>query len=113
VIQQSQAEFGVKALCQVLRVSRSAYYEWLGRDLSQRQKVDQHLKAEIEQIWASKRQSYGYPRIHAELVAAGWQIGRKRVARLMQELGLQAKKPKPFKPKTTLSAPIMLSPLIT
>lgn len=105
MIQQSQAEFGVKSLCRVLKVSRSGYYDWLGRAENERQKADQRLKGEIRQIWEQKRQSYGYPRIHAELVAAGWQIGRKRVARLMQELGLQTKKPKPFKPKTTLSDP--------
>jgi putative transposase len=105
VIEQSQAEFGVKSLCRVLKVSRSAYYDWLGCELSERQKVDRDLKAEIRQIWESKRRSYGYPRIHADLVVAGWRIGRKRVARLMQELGLQAKKPKPFSPKTTLSDP--------
>lgn len=105
MIKQSQAEFGVKTLCRVLKVSRSGYYDWLGREPSQRQKADALLKGKIQKIWESKRQTYGYPRIYAELRATGWQISRKRVARLMQELGLQAKKPKAFKPKTTYSDP--------
>jgi putative transposase len=61
------------------------------------------LKLKIQQIWEAKHQTYGYPRIWAELRAEGMLISRKRVARLMQELALKSKKPKSFKPKTTVS----------
>jgi len=105
VIKQSQAEFGVKSLCRVLKVSRSGYYDWLKREPSKRQKEDWALKLKIQWIWEAKRQTYGYPRIWAELRAEGLLISRKRVARLMQELALKSKKPKPFKPKTTISDP--------
>ena len=105
MIEQSQSVFAVKSLCRVLKVSRSGYYDWLKRQPSKRQKEDQALKLKIQQIWAAKRQAYGYPRIWAELRAEGLLISRKRVARLMRELALKSKKPKPFKPKTTLSDP--------
>ncbi|NJM67055.1 MAG: transposase, partial [Acaryochloris sp. RU_4_1] len=35
-------------------------------------------------------QTYGSPRIHAALVAKGWQVGRQRVVRLMKKLGIVA-----------------------
>jgi putative transposase len=105
VIKESESEFGVKQLCGVLKVSRSGYYAWLKRLPSKRQRANENLKAKIQQIWAAKRQTYGSPRIYAELREAGMKLSRKRVARLMQELGLKIKKPKPFKPKTTVSDP--------
>ena len=63
------------------------------------------ISLKIQTIWENTRQTYGYPRVYAELRAEGWHISRKRVARLMQELALKVKKPKPFKPKTTVSDP--------
>ena len=48
---------------------------------------------------------YGSPRIHAALQARGVRCGRKRVVRLMQALGLQAKPHKRRKPITTSSDP--------
>lgn len=44
-----------------------------------------HIRAEH----ARSRGTYGAPRVHAELVAKGRQVGRKRVARLMQQAGLR------------------------
>ena len=40
---------------------------------------------------ASSRATYGSPRIHKDLKAAGYQVGRKRVARLMRKAGLKGK----------------------
>jgi putative transposase len=48
---------------------------------------------------------YGSPRIHAALQARGIRCGRKRVVRLMQTLGLQAKRRRQSKPTTTRSDP--------
>ena len=45
-------------------------------------------------------QTYGAPRIHAELRAQGTRVGRKRVARLMRGAGLQGVSRRPA-PKTT------------
>jgi putative transposase len=67
VIKQSQAEFGVKSLCRVLKVSRSGYYNCLGRADSEWQKANAVLKGKIRKIWERKRQIYGYPRVWAEL----------------------------------------------
>jgi putative transposase len=84
-----QALHPVAAMCRVLDVSPSGYYAWRKRPLSPRARTDVELSAEIQAIHRASRGTYGAPRIHAELAAAGVHIGRKRVARLMRAAGLQ------------------------
>lgn len=89
-------------MCKVLKVSRSGYYDWLKREPSQRAQEDAVLQDKIKAIWQANHRTYGVPRIHAELQAQGITISRKRVSRLMKLAGLKVRKPKPFKPTTTL-----------
>jgi len=84
----------------VLSVSESGYYAWCKREPSQRKREDESLGKLIEDAYQNNRQVYGSPRVHAELKAQGVQCGRKRVARLMRERGINAK-PKRRKVKTT------------
>jgi putative transposase len=51
--------------------------------------IDEALLERIRTIHSGSRGTYGAPRIHAELLDEGWRIGRKRVARLMREAGLE------------------------
>jgi transposase InsO family protein len=75
----------VAVACRVLRVSTSGYYEWRGRAPSPRAVADAALTAQIRDIHAGSRGTYGVPRVHAELrLGRGVRCGRKRVARLMQ-----------------------------
>ena len=76
-------------MCDLLEVSASGYYAWLRRQQSERARSDAELLALIRSIHERSRGTYGAPRIHAELVASGTPISRKRVARLMREAGLQ------------------------
>jgi putative transposase len=76
-------------MCRVLIVSTSGYYAWRSREKSKRRREDEGLSERIEQIHRESRQTYGAPRIHAELQAEGEHIGRKRVARLMGTSGLR------------------------
>ena len=46
------------------------------------------LKQKITEIYRNSRKTYGSPRIHQKLVREGYPIGRKRVERLMQKLGI-------------------------
>ena len=50
--------------------------------------ADEALLARIKTVHISSRQTYGAPRVHAELRAAGERHGRKRIARLMRVAGL-------------------------
>ena len=80
----------VAVTCRVLKVSRSGYYEWRSGVLSARAQENELLLKTIEKIHAESRGSYGWPRVHAELVLGlGQPVNHKRVARLMRETGLQ------------------------
>ena len=76
--------------CRVLNVSRSGYYDWLGRPRSQRDQENELLVKHIERIHVESRRTYGSPRIHAELrIGLGLPVNLKRVARLMRQAGIQ------------------------
>jgi putative transposase len=76
-------------MCDLLGVSASGYYSWSKRPGSQRSQSDAELLQRIRSIHERSRGTYGAPRIHAELVACGIPVSRKRVARLMRGAGLQ------------------------
>ena len=76
----------VARLCRVLRVSRSGYYAWAGRGLSDRAASDIALAAQITAIHTESDGTYGTPRIFRELRAMGIRVSRRRVGRLMREL---------------------------
>lgn len=94
----------ITGLCQALEVSQSGYSAWKNRKVSQHCREDARLSAQIQQIYLDHRQVYGSPRIHALLQARGIHCSRKRVVRLMQQLGLSAQ-PKRSRKPTTKSAP--------
>lgn len=83
-----QAEFPVRTMCRVLGLSPSGYYEWRDRGPSARARSDAALLEQIERHHLDSRGTYGAPRIHADLAAAGVRVGRKRVARLMRGAGI-------------------------
>jgi len=79
----------VAVACRVLEISRSSYYDWVGRTVSARDLDDAYLIEEIRTIHTASRQTYGAPRVHDELrLGRGRRLGRKRVARLMRLVGM-------------------------
>ena len=84
-----QGEHRIATMARVLGVSRSGYYAWKTRPVSSRARTDELLKKEISRVHALHEGAYGAPRIHGELQRQGWKVSRKRVARLMRELGIQ------------------------
>lgn len=84
-----QAVYPITTMCRVLGVSTSGYYAWKKRVPSKREREDQVLTQKIRQIHTRSHKTYGAPRVHAELKAKGWAVGRKRVARLMRLAGLR------------------------
>jgi len=79
----------VATMCRVLGVSPGGYYAKLKRPRSARATADAELSARIAEIHRRSRQTYGAPRIHAELQEQGIRVGCKRVARLMCAAGLR------------------------
>ena len=79
---------GIATMCRVLGVSPGGYYARQKRPPSARAQADLELSTRIAAIHRRSRQTYGVPRIYAELQAQGLRVGRKRVARLMNTAGL-------------------------
>jgi len=92
--------YSITVLCKALEVSESGYYAWKNREVSHHQREDAKLAAEIQQVFLDHRQIYGSPRIHAMLKQQGIHCSRKRVVRLMQQLGLSAQSKHSRKPTT-------------
>lgn len=61
----------------------NALRAWLKRPPSAHTLADALLLKRLRTIHANSRETYGSPRVHAELRAGGEKHGRKRVARLM------------------------------
>jgi putative transposase len=96
-VKANQATFPVRQMCRLLRVSVSGFYAWRDRPMSPRRQTDIALLACIHAIHRKSKGCYGSPPIHAELREEhGLRVGRKRVARLMREAGLQGVRPKRF-----------------
>ncbi len=89
LIEAEKTSFPVQFMCRMLKVSRSGYYDWKGRPPSKRSRQDAALTERIREIHWLSRQTYGSPRVHAELKALGTRCSRKKIARLMRETGLQ------------------------
>ncbi|MCA1698142.1 MAG: IS3 family transposase [Actinobacteria bacterium] len=102
LIEAERAQHAVSRLCAVLGVTRAGFYAWERRGLSERERCDRELSKLVERIHTSSRETYGCPRIHAELRDEhGVRISRKRVARLMRRLGIEGVSRRGKRPQTT------------
>ena len=87
-------------MCRVFKVSRSGYYEWLSRPLSQRNQQDNALKAKIRKHHKEGRENYGARRIQKKLAGTDDVVSLRRINRLMTEEGLECKTRRKFKATT-------------
>lgn len=95
-------EFPVTRMCRVLTVSTSGYYAWRGRPQSQRARDNLELVDRIKEIHAASRETYGSPRVHAELVQGqGIHCNKKRVERLMRIHDIRGRQRRRRRVKTT------------
>ncbi|WP_338823519.1 IS3 family transposase [Neomoorella humiferrea] len=99
-IREHTGTFRVETMCRVLKVSRTGYYRWLKKPVSQRKIQDEIIKEKAEHIYNKSRKTYGSPRIHKQLGKEGIHCGKKRVERLMREAGIQAIQKRQFKVTT-------------
>ncbi len=90
LIEAERAQHPVSLLCGALGVTRAGFYAWKRRGRSKRSLEDDLLRALIAKVHSESLETYGVPRIHAELADDyGIRVGRKRVARLMRSLGIE------------------------
>jgi len=99
-IQAEKAIYPVRVLCRTLAVSCTGFYAWCQRGLSLRAREDAALKVEIRAAHAASGKRYGSPRIHADFKAGNRHVGRKRVARLMRQEGLEGQRKRRFRVTT-------------
>jgi putative transposase len=88
-VRANQAEFRVREMCRVLEISPSGYYAWRDRPASRRAVETERLLSRMREIHTFSRETYGRPRLYAELRDDGWRVNHKRVRRLMSLDGLQ------------------------
>jgi len=79
-------------MCSLLEVSASGYYVWRERPPSERARANEGLVREIKAIHVKSHETYGSPRVHAELLNRGVRVGKNRVARLMQVENIQSRR---------------------
>jgi transposase InsO family protein len=101
---EKAGKHNVKRACELLEVSRSAYYQQIRGEQTPRRRVDAELTERITAVHAVSKGTYGAPRVHADLADAGLRHGRKRVARLMRAAGLAGKSPRRWR-TTTIADP--------
>ncbi len=109
-VEAEAAQFPVSLLCRVVGVTRQGYYAWKRRPPSARELADRVLADRIREIYAETEAIYGAPRIYSELTLGdGIRVGKKRVARLMRQLGIRGADGKQGGPRTTVRDPKRVS----
>ena len=101
-IRQQMKAYPVTVLCQVMRVSRSGFYQYIKRvnQWPNNNPAETTLAARISAIFKEHRSKYGARRIMKQLHKEGHQIGIYKVRRMMRELGLKAKAARRYKVTT-------------
>jgi transposase InsO family protein len=94
----NKGRYAVKEMAGLLGVSRSAYYQWARNGVSPRRKAaDDELLRLIREIVTKHHRRYGSPRVQRELRDVyGKRVSVKKVARLMRENGLNARRRRTF-----------------
>ena len=110
-MQREKANYSIKRMARLLKVSRSGYYKWAHTQQKRLSGEDDRaafyddVDCKIHQIWSDSDEVYGAPRITAEL-AERYHIAlnRKTVAKRMRMMGIEGISPRAFVPVTTIQA---------
>lgn len=107
---QEKANYTVTRMSRLLEVSRSGFYAWMRR--LERRTRGEDIKTEylkqldqaIEQVFNKSGDTYGYPRVTAQLKTIGWKVNKKTVAKRMKRMGIEGISPHTFAPITTIQS---------
>lgn len=99
-------------MCRALIVSRSGYYEWCLRKLSEHALEDERMLVETKRVHRESRGTYGSPRVHAQLRIDGFSVSEYKVAKLMNRAGLAGKVRRRFKKTTDSNHALPIAPNI-
>jgi transposase InsO family protein len=95
--------YPIQVLCKAFCVSRSGFYQWVkrGEKPSARFQEDLELAEQIGEVHQQSGNTYGTPRLHAELRDRGRRHSRKRIDRIRRQLGLYGRQKRRYRPRTT------------
>jgi transposase InsO family protein len=97
-------------MCRSLKASKAGYYAWRNRAASQQSQDDERLLTRIRLIHRVSAQTYGSPRIHAQLRREAVRVSRKRVARLMKSGGVAVRLRRRFRVTTDSKHKLPIAP---
>ncbi|WP_371113311.1 IS3 family transposase, partial [Nitrosomonas sp. Nm33] len=100
-ITQRKKTYPVGLMCQLMGVSRSAYYNHVRRAVNQEKEArhEEMLEA-VRNITRASHHTYGSRRIRKAVNAPGYPVGRWKARSLMREAGVQVKYRKKYKVTT-------------
>jgi transposase InsO family protein len=84
----------VAVCCAILGISVGWFYKWIKGPVTEQQRRRADLDVAVAGLFEASGGTYGSPRVHADLVAAGWSVGENTVADSMRRQGLFGRKPK-------------------
>lgn len=95
IIKQLKGQYSIHVLCESFNLPRGTYYNRKRKEnfKNSYEKSDEEIKPMIERIFYDSKERFGRKPIHHKLLELGYRVSEKRVARLMQEMGLEVKKP--------------------
>jgi hypothetical protein len=99
-VECQRRQHSVRTLCRALRVSPSGYYAARSRSPSARDERQSSLTTKIREVHLASRQTYGAPRVHAELSVQGIACCRNTVAKLMRRAQIVPKAIRRFRVTT-------------
>jgi len=92
--------YPIEKMAKVLNLSKSGYYKWLEKPISDREIEDNKILCEIKKIHKESKSTYGSPRVHNSLQTKGIKCGKNKVVRLMKENNVFSKIRKKYKATT-------------
>lgn len=110
MIEQLKATYDVTMMCHHLGVSRSEFYRRRTSKPSKTKQANQRLAAKIKVLFEAEKSRAGAPRIAEALREQGESVGRNRVAKIMQKMGLRAKAAKKYKATTNSNHQLPVAP---
>ncbi|HCZ6571353.1 TPA: IS3 family transposase [Staphylococcus aureus] len=88
VIQKNAHQYSVSAMCKVLKIPRSTYYDSIKRRDNKNTKDDSNVERAVINIFNSNRKVFGTRRIKNNLNDKGLTVSRRKIARIMKKHNL-------------------------
>ena len=92
IYRQADNTYSVHELCEALDIARGTFYNYIFRraDHSKREEAQIELMRLVQQVFNDSSQRFGAEKIRVTLTESGVRVRTKRIAAIMQELGLQS-----------------------